>query len=39
MKFCYNETFAVVKIPKNLDPSDEIDLDFWDCFGKVKNLS
>ena len=22
------------KQPKNLDPSDKMDLDFWDCFGR-----
>ena len=45
MKFCYNKSFAIIKVlhflnnPKHLDPSYKTDLDFWDCFGKKKNLS
>ena len=25
--------------PKNLDPSYKMDLDFWDCLGRVKLVS
>ena len=25
--------------PKDLDPSDKTDLDFWDCFGRKKTPS
>ena len=24
--------------PKNLDPSYKMDLDLWDCFGRVKSV-
>ena len=35
--------FAVIRVlpflnnPKDLDPSDKMDLDFWDCFGRKKH--
>ena len=25
--------------PEDLDPSDKMDLDFWDCFGRKKSPS
>ena len=34
--------FAVIRVlpflnnPKDLDPSNKMDLDFWDCFGRKK---
>ena len=37
--------FAIIWIlpflnnPKDLDPSYRMDLDFWDCFGRKRNLS
>ena len=37
--------FAVIQVlpflnnPKDLDLSYKTDLDFWDCFGKKKNLN
>ena len=30
------EVFFFQSNPKNLDPSYKIDLDFWDCLGRVK---
>ena len=39
MKFCYNTSFTLPKQPKNLDLFCKVDLDFWDCFGREKNLS
>ena len=33
----YNtEFFSFKKNPQNLDPSHKMDLDLWDCLGKVK---
>ena len=35
--------FAVIRVlpflnnPKDLDPSNKTDLDFWDCFGRKKH--
>ena len=28
--------FSFQNIPKNLDPSYKMDLDLWDCLGRVK---
>ena len=28
--------FSFQSNPKNLDPSYKMDLDFWDCLGRVK---
>ena len=34
------KSFISSKInPKNLDPSYKMDLDFWDCLGRVKHVS
>ena len=33
------EGFSPQKNPKNLDPSYKIDLDLWDCLGRVKLVS
>ena len=30
------EYFTFQNNPKNLDPSYKMDLDLWDCFGRVK---
>ena len=30
------EFFSFQNIPKDLDPSCKMDLDLWDCFGRVK---
>ena len=30
------QSFSFQNIPKNLDPSHKMDLDLWDCLGKVK---
>ena len=30
------ECFSFQNIPKNLDPSYKMDLDIWDCWGRVK---
>ena len=30
------EFFSFQNNPKNLDPSYKIDLDLWDCLGRVK---
>ena len=30
--------FPSKTIPKNLDPSYNMDLDLWDCFGRKKNV-
>ena len=38
MKICY-EFCPFLNNYKDLDPSYETDLDFWDCFGKKKNPS
>ena len=35
--FGYNtEFFSFQNSPKNLDPSYKMDLDLWDCLGRVK---
>ena len=30
------EFFSLPNNPINLDPSDKMDLDIWDCSGRVK---
>ena len=30
------ELFSFQNNPKDLDPSYKMDLDLWDCFGRVK---
>ena len=30
------QRFSFQNNPKNLDPSYKMDLDFWDCIGRVK---
>ena len=30
------EFFSFRNNPKNLDPSYEMDLDLWDCLGRIK---
>ena len=37
MQFCCNTGFTLPNNPKDLDPSDKTDLDFWDCFGRKKH--
>ena len=32
----YAVFFSFQNNPKNLDPSYKMDLDFWDCLGRVK---
>ena len=32
----YYRAFDFQNNPKNLDPSYKMDLDFWDCLGRVK---
>ena len=39
MQFCCNKGFTLPNNPKDLDPSDKTDLDFWDCFGRKNTLS
>ena len=39
MKFCYNTSFTLPKQSKDLDLSNKMDLDFWDCFGWGKTPS
>ena len=34
--FGYKTDFSFLNNPKNLDRSYKIDLDLWDCYGKVK---
>ena len=31
-----SEIFSFQNNPKNLDPSYQMDLDLWDCLGRVK---
>ena len=31
-----SEIFSFQNNPKNLDPSYKMDLDLWDCLGRVK---
>ena len=35
---CYNTILTFLNNPKDLDPSYKMDLDFWNCFGREKNL-
>ena len=37
MQFCCNTGLPFLKNPKDLDLSDKMDLDFWDCFGRKKH--
>ena len=34
--FVYKTVFSFQNNPKNLDPSYKMDLDLWDCLGRVK---
>ena len=34
--FGYKTVFSFQNNPKNLDPSYKMDLDLWDCLGRVK---
>ena len=36
MKFRYNTSFSFLNIPRDLDPSYKMDLDFCDCFERKK---
>ena len=37
--FAYKTVFfSFQNNPKNLDPSYEMDLDLWDCLGRVKPI-
>ena len=37
MKFCYNsQVLPFLNYPKDLDPSNKMDLDFWNYFGRKK---
>ena len=33
---CKTQFYSFLNSPKNLDPSYKMDLDLWDCLGKVK---
>ena len=32
----YDRIFTFLNNPKNLDPSYKMDLDLWDCLGRVE---
>ena len=36
MEFSFVLFFSFQNNPKNLDPSYKMDLDLWDCLGRVK---
>ena len=36
LRFYKTEIFSFQYNPKNLDPSYKMDLDLWDCLGRVK---
>ena len=39
MKLCYyTQVLPFLNSPKHLDPSYKTDLNFWDCFGRIKKL-
>ena len=39
MKFCHSINFTLLNSLKYVDPSDKMDLEFWDCFGRKNSLS
>ena len=38
LNFAIIQVLSFLNNPNDLDPSYKMDLDFWDCFGRKKNL-